>query len=214
MRLYFVRHGESEANILHEFSNRGLKHGLTQKGREQAQQLARSLQDVTISKLYSSPLLRARQTAEILGQAFGLSYTVTDALREFDCGVLEGKSDPAGWAMHHQVQVDWLEHQQWDKRIPEGESFLDMQARFVPFIRQLQQTHLGDETVLLVSHGGLLCCMLSLVFSNIDFDFVKTHHLSNTAYVIAEGSPAELTCLSWAGEDIIGQPQKGGATCY
>ena len=40
MKLYFVRHGESEANLLHELSNRGLRHGLTDLGREQAGLLA------------------------------------------------------------------------------------------------------------------------------------------------------------------------------
>ena len=36
MKLYFVRHGESEANLLREFSNRGYKHGLTERGFQQA----------------------------------------------------------------------------------------------------------------------------------------------------------------------------------
>ena len=44
--LYFVRHGESEANLLHEFSNRGLKHGLTDKGRRQAAALVHKLKEV------------------------------------------------------------------------------------------------------------------------------------------------------------------------
>ena len=43
MRFYFVRHGESEANLLHEFSNRGLKHPLTARGREQVIALAEHL---------------------------------------------------------------------------------------------------------------------------------------------------------------------------
>ncbi len=37
MRIYLIRHGESQANLLHEISNRGLRHGLTPKGREQAE---------------------------------------------------------------------------------------------------------------------------------------------------------------------------------
>ena len=40
MRIYFARHGESEANLLHVFSNRGVKHGLTARGRAQAETLA------------------------------------------------------------------------------------------------------------------------------------------------------------------------------
>ena len=68
MRLYFIRHGESEANVLHEISNRGAKHGLTEKGRAQVAALAQKLGAIPFVKLYSSPLLRAIQTAEILSQ--------------------------------------------------------------------------------------------------------------------------------------------------
>src|SRR5215510_3422657 len=93
MKIYFARHGESEANLLHEFSNRGVKHGLTQKGRAQAAELAVELAAKPILRIYSSPLLRATQTAGILAEALGLEVEVTDALREYDCGVLEGRAD-------------------------------------------------------------------------------------------------------------------------
>ncbi len=99
MRLYFVRHGESEANLLNEFSNRGLKHGLTQ----QAHALAQSLRSIPVTALFSSPLLRARQTAEILARELGVAYQMTDALREFDCGLLEGKMDAESWQRYWKV---------------------------------------------------------------------------------------------------------------
>lgn len=86
MKFYFVRHGESEANILHEMSNRGWKHGLTEKGREQAAALAHNLLPIKARKIFPSPLMRAVQTAEILAEALGLEMEVTDALCEFDCG--------------------------------------------------------------------------------------------------------------------------------
>lgn len=92
MKLYFVRHGESEANLLREFSNRGLKHGLTDKGRTQAAELAQKLKETPVTKIFSSPLLRAVQTTEILAASLSKPYQLTGALREYDCGVLEGKS--------------------------------------------------------------------------------------------------------------------------
>ena len=46
MKIYFVRHGESVANLLHEFSNRGFKHGLTERGFQQAEQLSQKLRGI------------------------------------------------------------------------------------------------------------------------------------------------------------------------
>src|SRR5258708_38590727 len=98
--------------------------------------------------MYSSPLQRAVQTAEILAKPFGLTMTITAALREWDVGIFEGTTDPHGWDLHLQVQHDWFFRHQWESRMPEGESFLDIQARFVPFIQNLIHTHVDDDILL------------------------------------------------------------------
>jgi broad specificity phosphatase PhoE len=123
-KLFFVRHGESEANVLKVISNRGLRHGLTEKGRRQAAELASNLRGSEATRIYSSPLLRALQTAEILSSALGVNYDVTDALREFDCGIAEGRSDPESWDLHRQVMEDWLQRGELDARIVHVESYL------------------------------------------------------------------------------------------
>lgn len=206
MKLYFVRHGESEANVLKVFSNRGLRHGLTHKGQQQAQVLAQALRGVPVTGLFSSPLLRARQTAEILAQALGLTYQVTDALREFDCGLLEGKSDDASWQRYRQLSEAWLNQQAWDQRIEQGESFVDIQKRFVPFVNQVLDTYrTSTEAVVLVGHGGTYRCMLPLVIRNIDFRFSVEHALSHTAAIVAERTPTGLVCLTW-GDIVLGAP--------
>src|SRR5919201_4975460 len=124
--LYFVRHGESEANLLHEISNRGLKHGLTERGRAQARALADTLRDRNIQRLYASPLLRAQQTAEILARELGLQAETTDALREYDCGVAEGRADADAWALYQAAEDQWRLGR-WESRIDGGESVLDME---------------------------------------------------------------------------------------
>lgn len=203
MKLYFIRHGESEANILREFSNRGLRHGLTEKGRAQATALADQLKSASIAGLFSSPLLRARQTAEILSEALQMPYEVTDALREYDCGVLEGTSTSEGWAIYDRVNQDWLVDHNWESRIEGGESFLDMKARFTPFIEMLlQQRRDSSDIVVLIGHGGLYRCMLPLVLANIDFQFTLTHPISNTGIIIAETGPDGLVCTTWIDEKI------------
>lgn len=199
MKLYFIRHGESEANVLHEFSNRGLKHGLTKKGEAQAKTLAEKLKGMSIVGLYSSPLLRARQTAEILSKAVQVPYDVTDALREYDCGVLEGTSTEAGWAIYDRVTQDWLIGRNWESRIEGGESFLDMKARFASFIESLLQEYQDtSDAIALVGHGGLYRCMLPLVLTNIDFQFTMTNPISNTGIIIAETRPDGLICTTWS----------------
>src|SRR5512135_3574571 len=97
MKIIFVRHGESEANLLREFSNGLDKHPLTEKGRQQAAALAERLKGQPISGSYTSPVLRARQTAAILSAALGLPAETADALREYSVGIFEGRTDDASW---------------------------------------------------------------------------------------------------------------------
>lgn len=204
-KLYFVRHGESEANLRQEFSNRGTGHGLTAWGRRQVETLAERLQRLDVIGLFASPLLRAVETAEVLSQAFGVPYEVTDALREYDCGILEGKSDQASWKLYNTVLQDWFQHRRWERKIEGGESFLDIRARFVPFVERLLRTHEdhpGD--LVLIGHGGVYRCMLPLLLTNVDFDFdfVLAHPLGYSSYVVAEAGPAGMGCSVWV-ETVI-----------
>jgi broad specificity phosphatase PhoE len=196
MNLYFVRHGESEANILHEISNRGEKHPLTDRGIQQAETLAESLRGLPLTRIFTSPLLRARQTAQILGDSLNIPVETTDALREYDCGLLEGRADPAAWALFWQVNNAWLAGN-LEMRLSGGESFNDMQARFVPFVEDVITTT-GDK--LFVSHGGLYRLMLPLLLTNIDHEWAHEHPIGNTAYILAETGPDGLVCLEWCGE--------------
>jgi len=90
MRLIFVRHGEPVAILLHEFSNRGWKDPPTETGRQQAEILARRLARSGLTRIYTSPLMRAVQTAEILSQTLKVPFEINDALREYDVGDYEG----------------------------------------------------------------------------------------------------------------------------
>src|SRR6266542_1344858 len=137
MRLYFVRHGESEANTLHVISNRESPFGLTALGKKQANILADSLKDIPVTVIFSSPILRARETADILSQSLSQPYQITEALHEYDCGILEDKSDDASWRMHREIAEDWTLHHNWQRKPDGGESFLDIQNRFLPFIKAL-----------------------------------------------------------------------------
>ncbi len=204
MRLNFVRHGESEANVLHVFSNRGLKHSLTEKGRAQVALLALKLAPTSFARLFTSPLLRAVQTSELLSDELGITFEVTDALREYDCGEIEGKSDPASWQIHREMREAWFLRKEWEKRIAGGESFLDIQRRFLPFVEGLIQEYGATQNnLLLIGHGGLFQSMLPLVFTNVAFDQVLDLPFRHTGIILAELAPTGLRCLEWDGQVMV-----------
>jgi broad specificity phosphatase PhoE len=164
--------------------------------------LAQDLQGAGVAQIYSSPLLRARETADILATALDLACEVTDALREFDCGVAEGRSDPAAWALHQNVVESWMQHGDLNARIEEGESFLDIRDRFVPFVRDIVESHEEVGPVILVGHGGLYQCMLPLVLENVDQG--AEFCLPNAGYVLAEVRGGRLLCLEGCGKPMVG----------
>ena len=198
MKLYFVRHGESEANIQHVISNRESPFGLTELGKVQAKALAENLIDTPITAIFSSPVLRARETAEILSQSFHLSYQITEALREYDCGILEDKFDEESWKLHGQIAEDWILNHNYLRKPEGGENFLEIKKRFIAFIESFTHNGLNSQDhILFVSHGGLLQLMLPEILTNIDHAFVRSHGIGHTQCIIVEQNSNRLICLQW-----------------
>ena len=195
MKLYFVRHGESEANTQHVISNRESPFRLTERGRGQAMRLADNLKGVPFTTIFSSPILRARETADILSKALRLTYHVTEALREYDCGILEDKSDEESWRLHRAFYEDWTFRYNHSSKPEGGECFVDIKNRFLPFIDSLSRD--GDDHVLLIGHGGLFHLMLPLVLANIEDDFVRTHWIGHTECIIGELHTDGFVCRQW-----------------
>ena len=198
MKLYFVRHGESAANTWRVISNRESRFGLTELGKRQANTLVEGLKDIPITAIFSSPVLRARQTADILSHSFGQPYQVSEALREYDCGILEEQSDEASWGLHREIYEDWTLHHNYQRKPNGGECFLDIRNRFLPLIKSLADDDLHvNQHILLVGHGGIFQLMLPLVLTNIEEAFVRSHGINHIDCIIAEQQPAGLVCLQW-----------------
>lgn len=195
MKLYFVRHGESEANTRHIISNRESPFRLTPQGKGQAISLAGKLREIPFMAIFSSPVRRAIETADILSASFRVPYQITEALREYDCGILEERSDEESWRLHREIAEDWILNQSYQRRPEGGECFLDIQNRFLPFIESLK--HGNDEHILLIGHGGLFQLMLPLVLHNIDNDFVQLHGIGHTECIIAEARSNGFVCRQW-----------------
>ncbi|MBN1936878.1 MAG: histidine phosphatase family protein [Anaerolineae bacterium] len=203
MQLIFARHGESVANVTREISNRGFKHGLTDLGRRQALELATRIQSPVL-EIYSSPLRRAVETAQILAKTWRVPYEIVDALREYDCGVLEGRADEDAWRDHVEVRRQWYEEHNLDYRSEGGESLLDIQARFVPFAHGLIEKYRDVlKTIVCVGHGGTYRAALPLVLTNADHELAVHHSMGNTDFIVAEPRAEGLFCLSWCGTSLV-----------
>ncbi len=210
MQIYFVRHGESDANLRHVFSNRDAPHGLTERGRAQVEALAEKLRDIRFGAFYCSPIPRARQSADILAARLGVGYTVTPALLEYDVGELEGRSDAESWRHYDEVREVWFRERRWEARTGGGESFEEIRARFMPLIEQLKMAD-SPLPALLLGHGGTFTCMLPLALANVDFGVVRERSIDHTEYVLAETRGDELVCVRW-GEEAISTPPVGFGT--
>ena len=210
VKIYFARHGESEANLLNIFANRtGFDgHPLTKRGRGQVEALAENLKAQQIDQIYASPVFRARESAELIAAKLGVRFDTSEALREYDVGSLEGTCDEAGWKQHDDVLSAWLLEHRWGERTGGGESFDEMAARFVPFSNDLRINHRG-QTVLVIGHSGLFRCMLPHVLANVSYRYAHAHPLGHTSWVLAVDE-GELLCRQWAGRSLTAQTARAG----
>jgi broad specificity phosphatase PhoE len=147
--LHLVRHGQSEWNLSRRLQGQVAHVPLTPLGLEQARTAARALAGRNIAAVHSSDLLRARQTADVIGTELGLSVHLDDGLREQAYGTLEGLPS-----------ADVLADAPYDFADPEacapgGESIRDVHDRVGRCLARYLRRYAGRECVL-VSHGDAI----------------------------------------------------------
>src|SRR5947208_2299650 len=161
-RLVLVRHGEASGN--RELRYLGSSDvALTALGREQARRLARALRRFPLVAIYTSPLVRARETAQAIAAETGLDVDVSADVREGDFGAWEQLTRAEVRARDAQHLAAWEAGA--DIAPPAGESLADIRLRVVACTEALAVRHAG-ETIALVSHVGpikaLVCAALEL----------------------------------------------------
>jgi broad specificity phosphatase PhoE len=206
MKLVFSRHGESEANVQRVYWNQPGRFPLTPRGRQQAEALADALTGYSFSALYCSPVLRALETAQIVGWRFGLTPQVADGLREYDVGILEGRTySQETEELYQQARMQWVPHGNLDARVEGGESYNDVTARFMPMIAGLEAQYRDqDASLLLIGHGGTLSAMLPLLLANVDLVYPSEHPMGYANPIVAELRDGEWVCLRW-GEEAMAE---------
>ena len=181
--LYVVRHGETDWNATSRIQGH-TDIDLNSQGEEQAKVLSKELKNVKFSVVYSSDLLRAKRTAEIIGLEKKLTVKTTKLLRERNFGHLEGQPSEA-YKEIHDILIKLTDKARFSSRdFPDVENDEDLISRFVTFAREVCVAHAG-KNVLIVTHGGILRTLL------IHLGYVKYKDnlkIVNTAYVVLKSN--------------------------
>ena len=185
LKIYLVRHGQNEDNaegILNGHRDRPL----TQKGVEQAQEVAEKIKEskISFSHILSSPLVRARKTADIIAEKIGFTgeVEIEPLLIERDFGTMTGVEQKRieELCAPNIIKTDTIIY----FLSPEGaETFLDLLARAKKFFSSLQD-RFHEGNILLVSHGDL-GKMLYAAYYDLPWEKVLTgFHFGNSELLL------------------------------
>jgi broad specificity phosphatase PhoE len=156
--IYLARHGETDDNAPPPRVQGSIDTPLNRRGREQARAIAVEMRAKEIVAVYSSHLVRARETAEIVATELGLEVVIDERLAESNRGEWEGRllkdiarDEPELWAAWRRGGADF--------RFPGGESLGEHAERVAAALTELRN---GELPALCVCHGGTIRCAFAL----------------------------------------------------
>lgn len=161
MKIYFVRHGETDWNKERKIQGQ-VDIPLNEFGRHLARETANGLRDVPFDVCFTSPLGRARETAEIILQGRDVPILEDKRILEMNFGVLEGKCcSKEGWDVPDSFQMFFDDPVHY--QAPEGgEDFQAVRKRTGDFLNWLfAQEQYRDSTVLVTTHGAAMAGLLN-----------------------------------------------------
>lgn len=148
--LFLVRHGQTEWNIQHRFQGHQ-DSPLTELGIKQALWLGESIRNDPIDVIYSSSSYRAHRTAELIKVGREINIIDSDALREINLGIWEGRNQQEVKDSYPE-QYDHFWNDPDEFHVQESESFKDVSERVVGQLNQIIDEHQG-KSILIVTHS-------------------------------------------------------------
>lgn len=180
--VYFIRHGTTESNIGGRFQGKS-DIPLGETGRKQAACLGERFATVPLDAVYTSPLKRARQTAEGVCAHLPLQPILCEGLREIDGGVLEGRTNEENMRDYPEIMKAFRHHPSAFAP-PQGENARQVHARVMEAVRHIVCDNPGKQ-VAIVSHGFALLCSVGCL--GIPFEQLQPNILAN----------ASVTCVTF-----------------
>jgi len=164
---FLLRHGESLKNVKNFESCWPEKRRvpLTRRGRAQAEKAAAEAGKKKIDLIFSSDVLRARQTAEIVGKKIRVKPILDKRLREIGLGIFNGKSvSQFGGFWNKGEKISAFEHykRRFTMPLPGGETYKKVEARLADFMKKTDKKYQG-KNILVVSHQRPLTLLAKAV---------------------------------------------------
>lgn len=187
--LYIVRHGETDWNLQERMQGQ-IDIPLNETGIKQAKILAKKLKNIKFEMVFSSDLLRAKRTAEIIALEHKLAVKTTKALRERTFGKYEGINYKEYHKLFEQFFRKSYNERYSKKAYDNTESNEELMLRFIPIIRELSVAYPG-KNILVVTHGGVMRAFLHHL-SIVQKTEYRRARIANTAYMILESDGSDF----------------------
>jgi len=192
--IYLVRHGQSDWNVQNLMQGKTSGVPLTKTGIKQARTIEAKLKQIKFAAIFSSDLMRARQTAQIIAYQRKLAVTTARAIRERSFGAYEGKTLEQYQEDLRETlkRFDALSDKDKFKFVyPHGiESIGGTVARVITFLREVAVAYAG-KNVLVISHGGVLRLLL-IHLGYGTYDQLPPFSIDNTGYLVLKSDGVEI----------------------
>ena len=209
MRLIFIRHGQTPANLLGLLDTAHPGPGLTDLGVRQASAIPDALRGEPVESLFASTLLRTQLTAAPLADARSLDVAVRPGLHEIEAGDLEKRSDMRSVRRYLETVFAWGSGE-LDVAMPGGPTGHDFFGRYNSDLEAIVSS--GASSAAVVSHGAAIRVWVAAHATNVAPMFTAENNLGNTGIVIVDGSfAAGWTLTRWA-DQPIGGPELADAS--
>jgi len=191
--LLLIRHGENDYLKKNKLPGRIPGIQLNIRGQEQAAELARTLSQLPIKAIYSSPLERAVETAKPLAMSLGLGIQLRPDLTDTDVGQWAGRS----WRVLGRTRL-WKVIQKTPSQFqfPGGETFVQTQQRVVSTLDAIASTH-ADELIAVVFHADPIKLAVAYYLGLSLDNFQRlTVHTGSVTIMKMDASGAKLLALN------------------
>ncbi|MCC4367168.1 histidine phosphatase family protein [Limosilactobacillus reuteri] len=185
-KVYLIRHGKTQWNLESRYQGANGDSPLLKDSYREIELLASSLQRIPFEHAYTSPLKRARVTAQALLNHLNpeIPLTIDSRLKEFNLGKMEGMHFEDVAAKWPEVLKNFRHHpDKYDESLVEGESFLEVIARFRAAIEEYCRQY-PNGNILMISHGAALNAAINALIGTPLAHLKDRGGLSNTSTTI------------------------------
>ena len=185
-KVYLIRHGKTQWNLESRYQGANGDSPLLKDSYREIELLASSLQRIPFEHAYTSPLKRARVTAQALLNHLNpeIPLTIDSRLKEFNLGKMEGMHFEDVAAKWPEVLKNFRHHpDKYDESLVEGESFLEVIARFRAAIEEYCRQY-PNGNILVISHGAALNAAINALIGTPLSHLKDRGGLSNTSTTI------------------------------